>query len=241
MATLDRVIQLQQAGLNEEGVINQLRQEGVSPREIETALSQSRIKEAMSHQIPEEEMQQSIMANEQEGYQQSYSQQPQQGYSPQPNMPSSEPPQTYDNYTNSTQSYYDGEYYGAGGTSAETISEIAEQIVNERFDNYHKKTGDIVAYQNETKDRISDIDHRLKRIEESIEQLQRDIIKRIGEFGDSNSLVHRDLENLHNTMSKMVNPLMDNYKELRKINETNSPEVTKTTTVRTIKKVPKEI
>jgi hypothetical protein len=29
--------------------------------------------------------------------------------------------------------------------------------------------------------------------------------------------VHKDMENLHNTMSKMMNPLMDNYNELRKI------------------------
>lgn len=105
----------------------------------------------------------------------------------------------------------------AGTTDTDTISEIAEQVFSDKFGEFTKKTGDLVAFKNMMQDKVSDLDHRLKRIEETIDKLQQAIIGRIGEFGETNSMIHKDLENLHGTMSKLMNPLVDNYNELRKI------------------------
>jgi predicted nucleic acid-binding Zn-ribbon protein len=67
-------------------------------------------------------------------------------------------------------------------------------------------------------DKISDIDTRLKRIETTIDKLQQSIIQKIGEFGENTSAIRRDVSNLHDTTSKLMNPLIDNYRELQKIN-----------------------
>jgi len=48
MGTLDEVTRMQKEGRNEEEIVKELRQREVSPREIEDALSQSKIKNAVS-------------------------------------------------------------------------------------------------------------------------------------------------------------------------------------------------
>ncbi len=98
----------------------------------------------------------------------------------------------------------------------DTISEIAEQVVAEKFAEFRKKTGDIALFKETIQDKVLDIDDRLRRIENSIDKLQHAVIGRIGEFGDSVSSIHKDLENLHDTTSKLMNPLIDNYRELQK-------------------------
>ena len=135
------------------------------------------------------------------------------------------PPQQYSEYGNQNDYYYpetpqayQSDYYmPSGGTDTDTIAEIAEQVVSEKFSEFHKKTGDLVTFKNSIQDKVADIDSRLKRIEESIDKLQSAIIGKVGEFGENTAMIHKDLDNLHNTMSKMMNPLIDNYKELKKI------------------------
>jgi len=128
-------------------------------------------------------------------------------------------PQPQDNYYQQTPQAYDdqGYYAPAAGADTETISEIAEQVVSEKFNEYKAKTGDMVSFKNSIQEKVSDIDERLKRIENSIEKLQQAIIGKVGEFGENSAMIHKDLENLHGTMSKMMNPLVDNFNELRKI------------------------
>jgi uncharacterized protein YukE len=131
------------------------------------------------------------------------------------------PPETQDPYYGQAPQAYsaDTSYAPQYSTDTETISEIAEQIASEKIKEYTKKTGDIVSFQNQIQEKVSDIDERLKRIENGIDKLQQAIIGKIGEFGESTGAIHKDLENLHGTVSKLMNPLIDNYKELKKLAE----------------------
>jgi DNA-binding transcriptional MerR regulator len=206
MAALERVMELQQQGISDSEIIGRLRQEGISPREIDEALNQSKIKSAVSQSSMPEGMEQSIVDNT-----------PSPEYNPQQQMPQQD--QNWGGYAETTQPYDSnaGSYY-SGGVSTETITEIAEQVATEKLDKFTKKTGDLVKFKNEVEDSLTDLNERLKRIESSIESLQRDVIRKVGEFGESSALVHRDLENLHGTVSKLMNPLIDNYNELKKVN-----------------------
>ena len=65
-------------------------------------------------------------------------------------------------------------------------------------------------------DKVNDIDARLRRIESTIDKLQQAIIQKIGEFGENTISIKRDVANLHDTTSKLMNPLIDNYRELQK-------------------------
>jgi len=139
-------------------------------------------------------------------------------YPPQETYPPQEqqPPEDY--YTQTPQAYPSQDYYAPqGAVDAETISEIAEQVVTEKLDDFKKKTGDLASFKISIQDKVADIDDRLKRIENSIDKLQHAVVGKIGEFGESNAMIHKDLDNLHDTVSKLMNPLIDNYKELKRI------------------------
>ena len=141
-----------------------------------------------------------------QNYQQQYQQDPyggQQGYE--------------DYYQQTPQAYSDQGYYqGGGAASSENISEIAEQVVAEKLNEYKKKVGDIVSFKNTIQDKVNNIDDRLKRIEATIDKLQQSVVGKIGEFGETSAAIHKDLENLHGTVGKLMNPLVDAYKEAKK-------------------------
>lgn len=266
MVTLDKVMELQKQGLSETQISTQLRDEGISPQEINNSLNQAKIKNAVSppEEMPQTpgvqgtqppqtpglnpsaDMQQSIMqepgqnisvsppgqvaqAPGVQGTQPPIQALPQEQqpptqtpspevYPPQETYPPQEqqPPEDY--YTQTPQAYPSQDYYAPqGAVDTETISEIAEQVVTEKLDDFKKKTGDLVSFKTSIQDKVADIDERLKRIENSIDKLQHAVVGKIGEFGESNAMIHKDLDNLHDTVSKLMNPLIDNYKELRKI------------------------
>jgi len=123
-----------------------------------------------------------------------------------------------DYYTQQPQAYDGQDYYAPqGGTDTETISEIAEQVVTEKLEDYKSKVGDIASFKNQMQNQVNDIDDRLKRIENSIQQLQNAILGKIGEFGESSAMIHKDLDNLHGTVAKLMNPLIDNVNEMKKL------------------------
>ncbi len=148
---------------------------------------------------------------------------PPETYPPQiPNAQSQMPDiQPQDNYYQETpQAYPQQDYYAPqAGMDTDTISEIAEQVTTEKLNEYKKKIGDISSFKNTIQDKVDDIDDRLRRIENTIDKLQQAIIGKIGEFGESNAMIHKDLDNLHGTVSKLMNPLIDNYNELKKISK----------------------
>lgn len=237
MGTLDRVIEMQQKGISDAEISTQLQNEGVSPTEINDSLNQAQIKSAVSP--PEETPQgqaggmqtsaipiQPEQVNPQQPVpiiQQTQQQPiaPQQEQPPEIYPPQIQPPeqQAQDDYYQETpQAYSQQDYYAPQGEiDTETISEIAEQVVVEKLNEYKKKIGDMSSFKNMIQDKVEDIDERLKRIENSIDKLQQSIIGKIGEFGENYAMVHKDLDNLHGTVSKLMNPLIDNYKELKKI------------------------
>ncbi len=236
MATLDKVMEMQQKGLSDSDITTQLRNEGISPSEISDSLNQAKIKNAVSPSeimppqpaesapTAPEGMQASIMSNQK---QQPVAQQPVAQQPEIPTAPEIYPPQEQTNgpqqenyYQPTPQTYSQQDYYmPQGGMDTETISEIAEQVATEKINDYKKKTGDIITFKNTIQDRVDDIDDRLKRIEKNIDKLQQAVIGKVGELGESNAMIHKDLDNLHGTVSKLMGPLIDNYNELKKISK----------------------
>ncbi len=209
MAVLEQVIQLQSQGLSDTDIIKKLRDNGENPSEINDALTQVKIKSAVSHQeAPEQpynnDMQQSIMQEEENIPTEEFSLPQEQQYLEQPQY-------------NSEQAYYPQQPQ----IDTETFSEIAEQVVAEKFKEFEQKTGDLLLFKNSMQEKVADLNERLTRIEKSLDKIQQAIIGKIGEFGENVSYIHKDLDSLHNTVSKLMNPLIDNYQALKKISEKN--------------------
>lgn len=230
METLNQVIEFQKQGMNDGEIYQRLRNMGISPKEIQDSVAHAKIKNAVYEQESQINSEQNISAaeyNQQyppEDQDQNYQGYPQEEPQKQPSQATTyeEQPQAQeyqDNYyAQSPQAYQEQGYYPPQTTaSSETISEIAEQIVTEKISELKKETGDISSFKTKIQDKVSDIDERLKRIENSIDKLQQAVIGKIGEFGENTEIIQRDIENLHGTVSKLMNPLIDNYNELKKI------------------------
>lgn len=80
-------------------------------------------------------------------------------------------PQQYDNYTD----------YAPQGASADTIAEIAEQVVAEKMRDLHQTLEKVLEFRSTIESRVSYLDSRLQRIEKIIDQLQQSILQRVGE------------------------------------------------------------
>lgn len=223
MTTLDKVIQMQRQGLSDAEISRRLQNDGIAPSEINDSLNQAKIKNAVSPPEQIETMQSNTSTQQEEPIQQTFESQPeyQESYAPQYQQPQEFYPQ--DNYYQQTpQAYGQQDYYapqGSGTSDIETISEIAEQVATEKINDYKKGVGDIISFKNNIQDKVDDIDDRLKRIETSIDKLQQAIIGKIGEFGENNAMIQKDLENIHGTMSKLMNPLIDNLNEIKKLSK----------------------
>ena len=233
-------MEMQKQGVSDTDISIQLQNEGIAAAEVNDSLNQAKIKNAVSPpegtapaQIPGQEMQASIMQNPPAGQSptgqppaqpmtQEIGAQPPAPAVPAPEIypPQDSPAQPQDDYYTQTPQAYGQDYYAPqAGVDTETISEIAEQVVTEKLNEFKKKTGDLVSFRNTTEDKVNDIDDRLKRIEATIDKLQQAIVGKIGEFGESNAAIHKDLDNLHGTVSNLMNPLIDNINELKKISK----------------------
>lgn len=204
MVQVDRVVQMQQQGMSDNDIIKTLKNEGVSPKDISDSIAQARIKMAVS-QDTEQSYQESYNQPEQQNTQQAQ-------YAPQA------PDQQYQQpYQEQGQQYYYQDQ-SQGSMSIETITEIVDRIISEKLKDINQKIKPVVDFKNKAEEDINELKERLKRIEQTIDNLQRSVIGKVGEFGQSTALIHKDLENLHGTVSKLMNPLIDNVNEMRKAN-----------------------
>lgn len=230
MDILEEIIKLQGEGLSDEEIYQRLRNEGVSPKQIYDATNQAKIKTAITaengfHNQRTESIATQDNARSSPEVNEGYSPNeyvPPQGEAQQPENYMADQSQSYqDNYyAPAPQTYSNQDYYAPqGSVDTEIVSEITEQIISEKVGELKKEIGDFASFRNRTQDKVSDIDERLKRIENTIDRIQQAIIEKVGEFGDSTMMIHRDLDNLHGTVSKLMNPLIDNYRELERLKD----------------------
>jgi len=224
MALLERISTMKKEGKSSQEIIKTLGEEGISPRQISEALSQSDIKSAVS---AEGNMQPSIMqtteqttvgmpssseANQeisapapqyaQEAGQQDYSQQP----IAQEQYPSQEYSQdSTQGYDNSQQGY--SQYQPQ--VDIETIRDIANQIIEESMDKLKEQLSSAGKMKTEINTKLLEIENRLEKVEDIIQQLQSSIIKRMGEYGEAVSDISKEVRATQDSFSKLINPIMD--------------------------------
>jgi len=272
MATLEKVMQMKQEGLTEPQIIDSLRQQGISPREIQESLSQSKIKNSINAKQPKHEnieLQQSMMptgvdapqnANqssqmptqfgtqqnsmqssaplpyqEQSLYQDSQMptqnniQQPPQEQQMNSQMPS--PEQSFPSQEQSIPTHYPEEQTGGyqdynpeyteyqpqQAVDVETITDISEQIIEEKTAGIKKQVTSFKKFQDTLSLEIERINSRLMKMENNFNELQMAIIKRVGGYGESIDSIEKEMKATQNSFAKIVDPLVANIQKLKKI------------------------
>ena len=101
----------------------------------------------------------------------------------------------------------------------EAIEEIAEQIVDEKWQEVKTKISDVIEWKSYADRRINSIDERIKRLESSIDRLQAALLSKVNEYGRGIKELGSEMNSLEGALGKILSPLVDNVKELGRITE----------------------
>lgn len=215
MGVLEQVTQMRREGRTDEEIISKLKEQRISPREINEALNHAQIKSAVSdirgddpNDIPPAPMPQGDQQYQDQGYgdysqqapaqdQQNYGyDQNQQVYNPQPQE--YYPQQNYQSY---------GDAYSQ--TNTDTIVEVSEQVFEEKISEVMKKVESMDEFKSLTQTRLEHLDERLKRIEMVIDRLQSAILEKIGSYGSDLDSIKKEMSMMQDSFTKTLSPMVD--------------------------------
>ena len=228
MSSLDQVRQLRRSGKSDSEIVNFLQDQGISPREINEALSQSNIKDAVSETPIYGEskedysvqpgMQPSLM-NQGEYSNNSFEPLPQEGpnareINDQVPIPGQEyfpqeqyQDQGYEQYPTQDYNQYNQNYESPA--QSDTITEIASQMVTEKTNTINKKISDLNEIKTLLSAKVEKIDSRLSRIESIIDNLQITLLRRSTEQEQNISDIKSEMGQMREGFSKVLDPLID--------------------------------
>ena len=219
MGVLDQITKMKKRGLSEQDIVNDLSQKGISPREINDALKQSQIKNAVSDfdgdmqpsmdvgeeiPAPTEEVQEEYEAPQPRAIQSSaytpmvQEEYQQEGYAPQQEYAQQE-------------GYAD---YSQGGVNTDTIIEIADQIFSDKIRKFQKQVdanSEAIVVLQTKGDNISE---RLKKIETIIDKLQIAILEKIGSYGQNLEGIKKEMSMMQDSFSKVISAPQREFKKL---------------------------
>jgi len=101
----------------------------------------------------------------------------------------------------------------------EQIEEIAESIIEEKWDELNASVGNLNMWKEKTDAEIEAIKQEILRIRHSFENLNNTIIGRVDEYGKGVTDLGVEIKALNKVMEKIIQPLSSNVKELSMITE----------------------
>jgi chromosome segregation ATPase len=217
---LDTIIELKKRGFSDAEIITQLRSMNYSAQEINDAINQIKIKSAVNEK---EEMQPSIMQSAEEEAEKAEGEEiavPMPSKKKKIKVATMQYPPAYQPYAAAYPSEtYEQPQQAAAQTDIETIEEIAEEIVSEKFAEIRDKISGILDFRENIETRINNLNDRLKRIESSIDNLQAALLGKVQEYSQDIKSLGSEMHALEGAFGKILNPLVDNVKELGRLTE----------------------
>ena len=101
----------------------------------------------------------------------------------------------------------------------EQIEEIAESIIEEKWNELNATVGNLNIWKEKTSAEIEAIKQEILRIRHSFENLNNAIIGRVDEYGKGVSDLGVEIKALNKIMEKIIQPLSSNVRELSIITE----------------------
>ncbi len=229
MGVLELVTKMKSQGKGEFEIIKALQNQGVPPKEIQDAISQAQIKEAVAGETSE--MQQSMMDQEQDNYTnynpEEYVPQPQMpmdvvpqapyqeqypqdtsmqsyGYQqplPQYQYPTQGPPQGQEYYPQEYPEQYMPETYSG---DSESLIDVAEQVFSDKSKKMQDSLETLEEFKALTENQVKSFEERLRRIEEIIDRLQISILEKIGSYGENLSNIKKEMSMMQDSFRKIV-------------------------------------
>ncbi|VVB83479.1 Uncharacterised protein [uncultured archaeon] len=207
MGALEQVTKMRNQGVPDSDIIRSLTQQKISPREINDAMKQAQIKDAVSD-FDNEDLEQSEMPEEAPApMEQEYETPEEQDYAP---APQEEYPPQESGYSAQEQIYppQSSAYaeYSQGGTDTDTVIEIAEQIFSDKIRKPQNQIDAVSEAAAMLQSKLENVSERLKKIETIIDKLQIAILEKIGSYGQNLEGIKKEMSMMQDSFSKMVSP-----------------------------------
>lgn len=217
MALINTINKMKQRGMQDEDIATTLQEQGYSPEEVFNSISQSNVKPAspeMQDMQPSLPIQQTMQPQPIQPLTQEY-EYPTQAQYPQEQYPAAQYQQ--EQY----QQYPAYEQYLP--STSDTMTEIAEEIVEEKLRKFSKEISNLPEFKTDIDSKIKNISDRLKRIEGMIDQLQLAILKKISVYGQGLGELKSELEKTQESFSKVLNPTIDKIRKQPEESIENKP------------------
>jgi len=203
---VDQVIGLRNQGYSNSKIIENLKNQNYSLQEISDAINQSEIKTNIDQQdydlsdapSPSSEANLDFPNPEPET----------QNYSPEPKSFEREMPK-YQSFMAEPQR----------DSYTEKIEEIAESIINEKWEDLLKDIGDIALWKEKIRTDILAIKQEILRTQERFENLQRAVLGKVSEYDGDVREIGTELKAMEKVFEKIIEPLTSNIKELNRITQ----------------------
>ncbi|MBU1135904.1 MAG: hypothetical protein KJ559_00120 [Nanoarchaeota archaeon] len=233
MTLTEQIKEMQKKGIDERGINQNLKEQGYTPLEINQAMEQAQIKAAISENATDKENQEIAQQSIQDANQlqkQDYYAPSQEGlpesqkneimeYPQEQSQEMQEPQENYMYPTPQPQYQEYSEYQPYQSISPETITEITEQIIEEKTNSLKQAISETIKFKESMKTKIEKIDERLKKIESIIDKLQEMIISKVGEYGEVMGEIKDEMSMMQDSFSKALNPLIDKSRERKEQEE----------------------
>ena len=195
MGVSDQIEQMRYQGISYSEIINSLKEQGISPREINDAINQIDLRNS-STEINNEEMSLPPSPDSQ-AYDQSM-------YDPRT--------QEYGNMYSQQEGYQDYGEYGnySYADNTESTVEIAEQVFSEKTKEIINQIDSLNEFKSISKEKIENLSERIKRIETMIDNLQISILEKVGGYGKGLENTKKEMQMMQDSFGKMINNLADN-------------------------------
>ncbi|MCH7536200.1 MAG: hypothetical protein IH948_10755, partial [Bacteroidetes bacterium] len=94
--------------------------------------------------------------------------------------------------------------YQQPGISADTITEISEQIASEKMSDIRKYIEKIMDFRTTTETKIELMEEKLKRIEKIMDTLQSSVLRKVGDYITNVDDIKKELIETQKTFSKIA-------------------------------------
>ena len=101
----------------------------------------------------------------------------------------------------------------------EEIQEIAESIIEEKWQELTAKLGDFNLWKDRVENELTAIKQEIIRTQANFANLQRAVLGKVSDYNDNISNLGSEMKALEQVFQKIMQPLTSNVKELTKITE----------------------
>ena len=201
---INQVLQMKTQGLSNPQIIEALERQGYTPNQIFDAMNQADMKASIEKAPELGAVQTQNPIN------------PAVNSAPKQNAQPS-PPLSYSN-TGGTD-YYDQNYNAAGTLSIDTekIEEIAEAIIDEKWEDLTTSMNEVVDWKNKTEQRIKQVEQRVTDLKDAFVQLQKGLMDKVSEYDQHILDVGTEVKAMETVFKKILPTLTSDVTELSNI------------------------